>query len=292
MLRFTPGTREPAIFGGAVLMSIVGLVLLIACSNVANLLMARAAGRQQEVAVRLALGASRGRLIRQLLTESVVLALASGIAGLVIAREGIVLLNSFRPAQVANNLAQAQLDPTVFVFALLISVVTGLIFGIVPAMQSTRPDIAETLKQETRNTGRSRRRISFGNTLLVGQVAFSLVALITAGLCLRSIQHAYTIDPGFETKKLALILTNPGQAGYNQARSEQFYREARERASQVPGVVSISWASNLPFWARPTRSLNDRRRRAARQSESGDDHRQHGGSRLFFNSRHRHDGRP
>ena len=208
------------------------------------------------MAVRLALGASRGRLIRQLLTESVVLALASGIAGLVIAREGIVLLNSFRPAQVANNLAQAQLDPTVFVFALLISVVTGLIFGIVPAMQSTRPDIAETLKQETRNTGRSRRRISFGNTLLVGQVAFSLVALITAGLCLRSIQHAYTINPGFETKKLALILTNPGQAGYNQARSEQFYREARERASQVPGVVSISWASNLPFWARPTRSLN------------------------------------
>jgi predicted permease len=252
---FTPGTREPAIFGGAVLMAIVGLVLLIACSNVANLLLARSAGRQQEVAVRLALGASRARLIRQLLTESVVLALASGIAGIVIAREGIVLLNSFRPPEVTRNLAEAQLHPAVFVFALLISVATGLIFGIVPAFESTRPDISETLKQETRSVGRSRGPISFGNTLLVGQVAFSLVALITAGLCLRSIQHAYTIDPGFETRKLALIITNPGQAGYNQSRSEQFYREARQRASSVPGIVSISWASNLPFWARPSRSI-------------------------------------
>jgi putative ABC transport system permease protein len=252
---FTPGTREPAMFGGAVLMAIVGLVLLIACSNVANLLMARAAGRQQEVAVRLALGASRGRLIRQLLTESVVLALASGVAGIAIAREGIVMLNSFRPPEVARNLAEAQLDPAVFVFALLISVATGLIFGIVPALESTRPDISETLKQETRSAGRSRRRISFGNTLLAGQVAFSLVALITAGLCLRSIQHAYTIDPGFETRKLGLIIVNPSQAGYNQSRSEQFYREARERTSSVPGIVSMSWASNLPFWARPSRSI-------------------------------------
>lgn len=253
---FSPGTREPAVFGGVLLMAIVGLVLLIACSNVANLLLARASGRQQEVAVRLAIGASRGRLIRQLLTESVLLALASGVAGVAVADQGITLLNSFRPAQVVNNLAAAKLDPTVFVFALLISLATGLIFGIVPAMQSTRPDIAETLKQETRGAGRSRRGISFGNALLVGQVAFSLVALITAGFCLRSIQHAYTIDPGFETKKVALIVTNPGQAGYNQARSEQFYREARERATQVPGVVSMSWASNLPFWARPTHSLN------------------------------------
>ncbi len=252
---FTPGTREPAMFGGAVLMAIVGLVLLIACSNVANLLLARAAGRRQEMAVRLALGASRTRLIRQLLTESVVLALASGIAGMAIAREGIVLLNSFRPAEVTRNLAAAQFDPAVFVFALLISVATGLIFGIVPAFESTRPDIAETLKQETRGAGRSRSRISFGNALLVGQVAFSLVALITAGLCLRSIQHAYSIDPGFETRKLALIITNPGQAGYDQARSEQFYREARERVSRVPGIVSMSWASNLPFWASPSRSI-------------------------------------
>ena len=252
---FMPGTREPAMFGGAVLMAIVGLVLLIACSNVANLLLARAAGRQQEVAVRLALGASRARLIRQLLTESVVLALASGVAGIAIAREGIVLLNSFRPPEVARNLAEAQFDPAVFVFALLISIATGLIFGIVPALESTRPDISETLKQETRGAVRGQSRISFGNTLLVGQVAFSLVALITAGLCLRSIQHAYTIDPGFETRKLALIITNPGQAGYNQARSEQYYREARERASRVPGIVSMSWASNLPFWARPSRSI-------------------------------------
>ncbi len=252
---FMPGTREPALFGGAVLMAIVGLVLLIACSNVANLLLARATARQQEIAVRLALGASRARLIRQLLTESVVLALASGTVGIAIAVEGIQLLNSFRPPEVARNLAEAHLDPAVFLYALLISLATGLIFGIVPALESSRPDLAETLKQETRTAGRSRRRISFGNALLAGQVAFSLVALITAGLCLRSIQHAYTIDPGFDSRKIALFTTNPGQAGYNQAQGEQFYREARARASSVPGVVSVSWSSNMPFWARPSRSI-------------------------------------
>ena len=252
---FTPGTHDPAVFGGIALMAVVGLVLLIACSNVANLLLARGAGRQQEVAVRLALGASRGTLIRQLLTESVVLALASGVAGIAIAGEGITLLNSFRPPEVARNLAEAHLDPAVFVFALLISLATGLICGLLPALDSSRPDIAETLKQETRTAGRSRRHIALGNALLIGQVAFSLVALITAGLCLRSIQHAYTIDPGFETRRLALVITNPGQAGYSQARCYEFYRQVRTRAAMIPGVVSTSWASNLPLWERPSRSI-------------------------------------
>jgi macrolide transport system ATP-binding/permease protein len=131
-----------------------------------------------------------------------------------------------------------------------VSIVTGLIFGIVPALRSSRTSVSEVLKEETRSAGRSRRRISLANTLLAGQVAVSLVLLVVAALFLRSIQRQYTIDPGFETKHLALFMLSPGQAGYDRARTEQFYKQVRERVGAVPGVLSLSWASNLPLWGR------------------------------------------
>ncbi len=252
---FSPGTREPALFGSAVLMIIVGLVLLIACSNVANLLLARAAGRQQEMAVRAALGASRVRIVRQLLVENLLLALIAGACSLGVAYEAVQFLKSFRPAQVAQNLANPELDPTVLAFALAVSVVTALVFGTVPALVASRPDVAEALKEEARAAGRSRRRSVFSSALLVLQVAFSLVSLATAALFLHSIQSAYRIDPGFETKNLALLVLNPGQAGYDQTRSEEFYREVRERTSAVPGIKSMSLASNLPLWGRLSQSI-------------------------------------
>lgn len=248
-------TRQPVLFGSVVLMAIVGVVLLIACSNVANLLLARAAGRTQEIAARLALGASRGRLVRQLLTESSLLGLLSGVLGLFLAREGCELLWSFRPAEVAANFVDPKLDDRVFIFALLVSLITGLIFGIVPALQASRTDIVEALKEETRTAGRSRRALRFGNVLLVGQVALSLVSLITASLFLRSIDAAYAINPGFETKRIAMVMTNPGQAGYDRPRTEQFYRDVQSRVSALPGVVEAAWASNLPFWNRASRSV-------------------------------------
>jgi predicted permease len=240
--------RQPLLFGGALLMAIVGFVLLIACSNVANLLLARAAVRRQEIAVRMALGAGRSRLIRQLLTECLLLGLLSGILGFLFGYGGCRVLMSLRPAEYAQNLADLRLDPAVFGFALAVAILTGLVFGIVPALRSSRTSVSEVLKEETRTVGRSRGRLSLANTLLAGQVAVSLVLLVVAALFLRSIQHEYTIDSGYQTKHLALFMLYPGQAGYDQARTEQFYKQARDRIAGAPGILSVSWASNLPLW--------------------------------------------
>jgi predicted permease len=241
--------------GSTLLMAIVGLVLLIACSNVANLLLARAATRRQEIAVRMALGAGRSRLIRQLLTESVLLGILGGILGFLLGYEGCQVLWSFRPAEVAQNFVDPRFNANVYLFALVIAILTGLIFGIAPAVRTSRTPVIEGLKEEARIAGRSARRVSLANALLAGQVAASLVMLVAAGLFLRSLQREYTIDPGFQTKHLAILLLYPGQEGYDRARTEQFYKETRERLAAVPGVASVSWASNLPLWGRPESGL-------------------------------------
>jgi putative ABC transport system permease protein len=238
------------LFGSALLMTLVGLVLLIACSNVANLLMARAEARRHEIAVRISMGARRLRLIRQLLTESVLLGLASGICGLLLGYAGVNLLGSMRPAEYAQNLTSPKLDVSVFVFTLVLSLLTGLIFGIVPALESSRAPVLEVLKEASRGVTGSRRRIGFANVLLVGQVALSLAALIMAALFLRSVQRQSTMDPGFQTRNLAVFPVNPGQVGYDRARSENFYRRATADVSVMPGIESVSWASNFPLWGR------------------------------------------
>jgi predicted permease len=162
---------------------------------------------------------------------------------------------SLRPAEVAANLVQPRLDPAVFAFSLLVSLLTGLFFGAIPALRASRIGVAEALKEESRTAGRSRRRITFANVLLVGQVTFSFVSLVTAALFLRSIDRAYRIDPGFQTQHLAVVMTNPGQAGYARPQTRAFYREVRERVAQLPGVESASWASNLPLWGRVVTGL-------------------------------------
>ncbi len=240
--------NTPVLFGSFGLLLVVGIVLLIACSNVANLLMARSAARQQEVAVRLAMGASRARLVRQLLTESVFLGLLSGLAGLVIGYGALQLLWSFLPAEVLSNLVKPNMDAKVFLFALIVSLLTGFVFGALPALQASRTGVAETLKEEARTTGKSRKKVTFANALLVAQVAFSFLLLVTAALFLRSIGRAYDINPGFEIQHLAVFLTNPGQVGYGIPQTKAFYKEVRDRVAAVPGSQSTSWASNLPFW--------------------------------------------
>ena len=242
--------RTPILFGSALLLIVVGIILLIACSNVANLLLARAAGRQPEIAVRLAMGASRGRLVRQLLTESVSLGLLSGLLGLVMGIAGSRLLWSFVPTGVAPNLVAPKMDGAVFVYAVIISLLTGFVFGTIPAVRASRASVSEILKEEGRSGGRSRSRVTLGNALLVGQVAFSFVSLVTAVLFLRSIQRAYDIDPGFQTRHLATFMTNPGQTGYGKAQAKAFYKQARERTAAIPGIASVSWASNMPLWGR------------------------------------------
>jgi predicted permease len=244
---------SPIVFASAGLLAVVAIVLLIACSNVANLLLARAAARRQEMAVRLALGASRPRLIRQLLTESMLLGLLSGAVGLFIGYAGLRLLFGALPS--AANFASPKFDANVFVFALTVSLATGFLFGIIPAFKASRAETAETLKEEARTAGRSRKGVTLANVLLVGQVAFSFLLLVTAALFLRSIQRAYDIDPGFQTAHLATFMTNPGQAGYAKPRTKAFYKDAKERVERLSGVVSASWSSNLPLWSRAESGL-------------------------------------
>jgi putative ABC transport system permease protein len=239
-------------FASAILASVVAIVLLIACSNVANLLLARSAARHQEMAVRVALGASRARLVRQLLTESTCLALLSGGLGLLIGYLSVRLLSRTLP--MAGTFVAPKIDLTVLLFTLVVSLVTGFVFGIIPALSASRSSVAEALK-EGRPAGRSTRRVTVGHALLVGQVALSFLLLVTAALFLRSIQRAYEIDPGFQTARLAVFVTNPGQAGYGEPQTRAFYREVRERVAGVPGVESVSWASNMPLWARPVSGL-------------------------------------
>jgi predicted permease len=231
--------------------------------------MARAASRTQEIGVRLAVGASRWRLIRQMLTESVLLGLLGGVGGAAIGYAGCLFLWSFRPPEVARNLVPPRLDPVVFACTFLISLATGVAFGIIPAFRASKADLVTALKQETRTSGRERRAVSFANALLIGQVAFSLVALVATTLLVRSTQQAYRIDPGFQTEHLAIFMMNPGQAGYDRSRTAGFYREVHRRAAALPGVKSVSWASNLPFWARATRTLSvegDQPKKASEQT--------------------------
>jgi predicted permease len=247
-----PGMRQGLLLGGLVLMAVSGLVVLIACSNVANLLLARASSRRQEMAIRLALGAGRARIVRQLLTESVVLSLAGGALGLVFGLWGRNVLWSFRPAQVANNFVELTMDGRVLAFGIGLSLLTGVIFGIVPAWQASRSSVGHAM-QDARASGSSGRGAAMRNALVVGQMALSLVALVAAALFLRSIQQAYAIDPGFDAAKLAILGVNPQQARYDQPRTEQFYRDVRERLSAVPGIESVSWSANAPLWAKQYR---------------------------------------
>lgn len=264
----TTGGERGLAFASTVLLVIAGLVLLIACSNVANLLMARAVSRRQEIAVRLAIGASRGRLLRQLLTESVLLGVFGGIAGLAVGYEGCRFLWSFRPPDVARNLVDPKLDGTVLLFALLLSLATGLIFGVVPSLRASKTGLVESLKEETHVAGLAGRSARFQKALLTGQVALSLVSLVAASLFLRAVQRAYAIDPGFDDGHLAVFMMNPEQAGYDAARLMNFHRDVADRVASLPGVAAVSWASNMPFWSSASRGIMIQGQEQERKSET------------------------
>ncbi len=224
-----------------VLMSIVALVLLIACANVANLLIARATARQKEIAVRLALGAGRNRIISQLLMESLLLALAGGLAGLALAVWIDRTLVSFLPARTSQFAISTAPDWRVLAFNLGISLVTGVIFGLVPALQSTRPNLAPTLKDEVGSiTGGA--SVGLRKALVAAQVSLSLLLLIGAGLFIRSLQNLKDLDPGFKTKNLLTFSVDASSNGYPKERTLQFYRQLKEKLDSVPGVESSSLA--------------------------------------------------
>jgi predicted permease len=235
------------VLASSVLMTVVGLVLLIACVNLANLLLARAARRAREMGVRAALGAARGRLLRQLLTESILLAVIGGVAGLLIASWGRTVLWSLRPAFLPENAVSLNLDWRVFAFTSGLAVVTGLLFGLVPALAISSPDLHSALKVGGRGNTTGRRGSSVRGALVVGELALSLIALMGAGLFARSMQNAQKIDPGFESQRLGTLAFNLGAARYAPAQGERYYLDAVEAARALPGVEAAAVALNPPL---------------------------------------------
>jgi predicted permease len=240
--------RALSVFAG-LLIVIVGLVLLIACANVANLLLARAALRQQEVAIRLALGATRWRLIRQLLTESVLLALAGGAAGCLLAVWLMMAVRSYRPpAQVPVSIEiNPSLDARMLGFTLVVSILAGMLFGLAPAWQASKPALVPLLKEGRGAIGGRSSRFSLRNILVVTQVAVSLLLLICAGLFLRSLGQAHRVDPGFETERILTVQLDLEPSGYDEIRGSLFYRQLLDQIEEVPGVQAASFAWTVPL---------------------------------------------
>src|SRR5438309_1189480 len=239
--------RRQFSLAGGVLMSVVGLVLLIACVNLANLLLAQASKREKELSIRAAMGAGRARLVRQLLTESSVLSLLGGLAGLVVAYWGRNVLWSFRPPFLLDGSIDLSFDARVLGFTLLISLFTGLIFGIIPAIKASGSDINEVLKTGGRGGALGWTHNRLRGLLVISEIALALVALVGSGLFLRSMQNAQQFNPGFESQNLLQMNFDLGALRYDADHGQQFFRDAIERAKTVPGVVSASVSSNGVF---------------------------------------------
>jgi putative ABC transport system permease protein len=244
--RLTPEGQMGVWRVSTLLFAVVGLVLLIVCANVANLLLARASVRRREIAVRLALGASRARLVRQLLTESVLLALIGAALGLVLTQWTAGALSAFFPAKDAAGL-DLSIDWRVLVFTLAVAVLTGIVFGLAPALQTTRPDLISSLKNETAITNQHLRRFGLRDALVVSQLAVSLVLLIVAALFVRSLGHAVNFDPGFATQNLITASLATGGAKLSREQGQAFYKQAIERVNNLPGVRGATLSVIVPI---------------------------------------------
>ena len=225
------------------MMAITGAVLLIACANLAGLLLARAAGRQREMAVRLAVGASRGRIIGQLLTESLTLATLGGIAGLMLAYwASRFLIASYLPSDSQGLKISTTPDLRILLFAFAATLLTGLLFGLAPALQATRPDVAPTLKDQA-GAVVSGGHIALRKALVVAQVTLSLLLLIGAGLFMRSLNNLRTLGPGFPVERLIGFQVDPSLNGYKPDRAKMFYQRLTENMATLPGVKSTALAA-------------------------------------------------
>jgi predicted permease len=224
------------------LLGIVGGVLLIACANVASLLIARATSRQKEIAVRLALGASRRRIVGQLLVESVMLAAIGGMLGLVIASWTTRFLLGFLPLSDTPHVISGSIDNRVLVFNFALSLATGLLFGLVPALRSTRPNLAPTLKDQVGAVVGGGGGVRLRKGLVVAQVMVSVVLLISAGLFIRSLRNLRLLDLGLKTDNLIAFNLAPTLSGYTPLRTKQFDKQVLDRVSAVPGVTGMAFA--------------------------------------------------
>jgi predicted permease len=239
-----PQFRAAQVGLSSVVMAVVVMLLLVACVNVANLFLARASDRSREMAIRLSLGASRGQLVRQLLTESLVFSVLAGAAGLVLAWWTIGLANQIRlPLDFVFDF-DLRLSTPVLVFTLALSLITGVLFGLAPALRSTRPALVPALKGAAASGG-PRSRTS--RTLVVVQMALSIVLLASAGLFLRNIRSAVSIDKGFNSENLLLGVVDAGLQGYTRAQTEQLYQQLTERLRAMPNVKAVGLGNIVPL---------------------------------------------
>ena len=245
-----PGFILPELRGAVVnftwvLMAAVALVLLVTCTNLAGLLIARATDRRREIAIRLAMGASRLRLIRQLLTESVLLSLAGGILGVFLALWMLNVLLGFKPPIDFPLAVDVDVDWRVLIFSLAVSLITGAFFGLAPALQATRPNIVTALKDTAAQGGARKTRLR--SALVVAQISLSLLLLIGAGLVVRTLQQLQTMNPGFDPRNAMTVSFDLGLQGYDEARGQQFQHQLIERVQSLPGVKSAAISNYIPL---------------------------------------------
>ncbi len=242
---FIPSIRDSVFAFSSVLAVVGGLVLLLACVNLANLLLARATERRKEIAIRLAVGASRWRLVRQLLTESVMLSVAGGGLGLLLAGWITHVVSSLKLPSEFTLFFDVRLDGRVLAFTLALSLLTGVLFSLIPALQSSKPDLVPSLKEEGSLAGFRRSRLR--NVLVILQIALSLVLLISSGLIVRSLQAAQHLRPGFNPEHAATISFDVALQGYDEAKGRAFYTTVLEHARALPGVTSAALTESLPL---------------------------------------------
>jgi predicted permease len=230
-----------------VLMAIVGMVLLIACANVANLLLARATARQKEMGVRLALGASRSRIVRQFLTESVLLAAMGGLFGVLLAAGGVRVL--LRMVQSGPDPIQLYVNPDwhVLLFTVAVSLLTGVVFGLAPAWRSVHVNVSDTLREAGRGMTGSRSRLGLGKALVVIQIAVSVLLLIGSGWFVRTLRNLQNVDLGYQRDRLLVLELDPLSAGYKGPRLAAFYRDLATRFQRLPGVRAVAYSQNGLF---------------------------------------------
>jgi len=239
--------HDQFVLAGALMIGVVSLILLIACVNLANLLLARGARREREISIRAAVGAGRLRLIRQLLTESVGLSLIGGVAGLAVAYAGERLLWAYRPPFIRENDLDLALDSHVLLFTFALALLTGIIFGLAPAIKASRTNLANTLNAGGRSGSATWSRGTLRSILVISEVALALITLVGAGLFIRSMQNAEKTDLGFESKRLFSMAFDLGALHYDEAHGQQFFRDAVQHAMASPTVQSAAISSNPPI---------------------------------------------
>ena len=235
-------------YGGFMALCVSGLVLLLACANVANLMLARAAARAKEIGTRLAIGAGRGRIVRQLLTESVLLSLLGGLLGWALAYWGSRMIRTSFPPVPYPIVFDVSPDAYVLKWMMGISLITGVIFGLAPALLASRTDLVAVIKGAA-GQSKKRRRLNLRSTLVVAQVTISIVVLICAGLFIRSLRKALETDPGFDTKNMVTMMINPRLLGYDQKAIWRFFPELLRRLETQPGVRAVAMTDDLPLQA-------------------------------------------